>query len=220
MVADCTRDADAARFGQCLQTCRNINPVPEYVALFNDHIAEVDPNAEPDPALFGQVRLAIIHPALDLDRAAHCIDYARELGKEAVTGILHDPAPVFGDLGIDHLAEVRFEPFVRPFLIGAHETRVTGHISGEDGGEAAGRGHGWGRPLRSKVRSLNHSTNSRITTSAPRRPPPFLEAINNARLQLGRIRALDGRCPLGEGCTKSLLISGKCSHKLLTHEAD
>jgi hypothetical protein len=36
--------------------------------LLNDHVAEADTNAEPDPALFGHVRLSIDHPALDLDR--------------------------------------------------------------------------------------------------------------------------------------------------------
>jgi hypothetical protein len=34
------------------------------------------------------------------------------------------------------------EAFVRPFLVLAHQARVTGHISGEDGGKSAGRGHG------------------------------------------------------------------------------
>jgi hypothetical protein len=33
-----------------------------------------------------------------------------------------------------------------------HQPRITCHISSENGGEAAGRGHGWGRPRWSKVR--------------------------------------------------------------------
>src|SRR6516164_6109886 len=38
---------------------------------------------------------------------------------------------------------MRLQPLVCAFLIGPHEARVTGHISGEDSSETAGRGHGW-----------------------------------------------------------------------------
>ena len=38
------------------------------------------------------------HPALNLHSAAHGIDNTRELCQEAVAGVLHDPAPVLGDL--------------------------------------------------------------------------------------------------------------------------
>ena len=38
---------------------------------------------------------------------------------------------------IDQIAEMRFQPFVRPFLVLAHQPRVARHIGGKDRGETA-----------------------------------------------------------------------------------
>src|SRR6516162_9829880 len=93
-----------------------------------------------------------------LHSAPHGIDHTRKLREQAVAGVLYDPAPVFRDLWVDKLRKMGLEAFVRPFLVLAHQARVTGHISGEDGGKAAGRGHvsdssPWGRSS-----SLNSTT--------------------------------------------------------------
>ena len=50
---------------------------------------------------------------------------------------LTTPAPVLGDLRIDQLPEMPFEPLVRPLLIGSPQARIPRHIGGEDRGEAA-----------------------------------------------------------------------------------
>jgi hypothetical protein len=44
---------------------------------------------------------------------------------------------------------MRFEAFVRAFLIGTHQARIADHIGGEDRGETAGGGrvHCWGGAL-------------------------------------------------------------------------
>jgi hypothetical protein len=49
---------------------------------------------------------------------------------------------VLADLRLNQLAKMRFEPLVRPLLIRPHQARITGHVGGEDRGEAADRGHG------------------------------------------------------------------------------
>ena len=36
---------------------------------------------------------------------------------------------------------------MRPFLVGAHQPRVAGHIGGKDRSKTAGRGHGWAGTL-------------------------------------------------------------------------
>jgi hypothetical protein len=46
-------------------------------------------------------RIALGHTQLDLNRAPHPVHHARELGQEAVARVLHDPAPVLGDLRLD-----------------------------------------------------------------------------------------------------------------------
>jgi hypothetical protein len=44
-------DADATRFGQCLQSCRNIDPIAEDVVLLDDHIAQINSDEESDPTV-------------------------------------------------------------------------------------------------------------------------------------------------------------------------
>jgi hypothetical protein len=114
--------------------------------LLYDHVAEVDPDAKPDPSLLRHLRLTVNHSALDLRSAADSIDHARKLCQEAVASVLYDPAPVLADLWIDQFPEVGLEPFVRAFLVGAHQPRVAGYISGKDCGEATGGDHSSGKP--------------------------------------------------------------------------
>jgi len=116
-------------------------PVAENVLLLNDHIAEVDADAEPNPALLGHLGLAVGHPPLDLDRAAHGVDHARKFRQEPVAGVLYDPPSVLPDLGVDQLPEVRGEALVSALFVSTHQARVPRHVGGEDCGEAADRGH-------------------------------------------------------------------------------
>src|SRR6516162_8591905 len=126
MVADGARDADPARRRERLHPGSDIYAVAEDVVLFYDHVAEIDADAEPDPALFGYVRLTVDHPALHLDRAPHDIHHARELGKKAVTGVLYDAATMLLDLRLDQLAEMGLEALVRSLLIGGHKREEPG----------------------------------------------------------------------------------------------
>src|SRR6516165_3258835 len=100
----------------------NINAVAEDVVLFNDYVADIDPDAEPDPTLFGNVRLTVDHPALDLDRTSHRTQNTRKFREHAVAGILDDAAAMLGDLRINQLEEMRLQPFVSAFLIGTHQS--------------------------------------------------------------------------------------------------
>ena len=47
------------------------------------------------------IGVALGHAALNVDGAAHGIDHADEFHQHSVAGRLDDPAPMFGDLGID-----------------------------------------------------------------------------------------------------------------------
>ena len=85
--------------------------------LLRDHVAKVDADAEPDPEVFGHLRLTLGHFTLDLDSTADAIDYARKLCQEAVAGVLYDPAPLLGDLRIDQFPEMGLKPLVRPLLV-------------------------------------------------------------------------------------------------------
>ena len=128
-------------FGECLQPRGYVDAIPEDVVLFGDHVAEVDPDAKLDPLIDRGSRIALDHAPLHVDCAPHGIDHARKLDEHSVAGVLDDPAMVFGYLGIDKRAAMRFEAFVRAFFVRPHQTRIARHIGGEDRGEAADRGH-------------------------------------------------------------------------------
>ena len=89
--------------------------------LLNDHVAEVDANAEPDAPFLAHFGLAVGHPALDLHGAADGIHDTRKLREQAVAGVLHSTAPVLRDLRLDQPSEMRLKAFVCAFLIGAHQ---------------------------------------------------------------------------------------------------
>ena len=65
MVMDGARNADLARRGQLLQTRGDVHPVAIDIALLDDHIADVDADAESDALLLGQLPLALGHAPLD-----------------------------------------------------------------------------------------------------------------------------------------------------------
>jgi hypothetical protein len=142
VIAHHSADADTARFGEGLQSCRDIHAVAEDVVLLDNHVAEVDADAESDTLVLGRFGIAFRHAALDLHGAAHGINDARKLCQEAVAGILYDTASVLLDLRLYQLPEMGLQALVRPLLVGPHQARIARHIGGEDRGKAADRGHG------------------------------------------------------------------------------
>jgi hypothetical protein len=134
-------DADPAGLGERLQPGSDVHPLTEDVVLLGDHVPEVNPDPELDPLLRRDVRVPRGHSPLHLHGAPDGVNHAGELGQQAVAGVLHDPARVLGDLGIDQLTEMGLKPFVRPLLIRPHQARIPRHVGGEDRCEAADRGH-------------------------------------------------------------------------------
>jgi hypothetical protein len=96
--------------------------------FLNDHVAEVDADAELDPLLCRSIRVALGHTALDLCSAPDSINHARELGKETVARVLDNPSSTFRDFWIDEFCEMRLQALVRPLFVDTHKARVTRHI--------------------------------------------------------------------------------------------
>ena len=142
MVADGARDADAARRGQPLQPCRDVDAVAVNVAAVGDHVAEIDPDAKAQAPLLGEVQIAVGHRALNFAGAAHRVDHAGKLRQHAVAGGLDDAAVTLADLRIQQFDEMRLEALVRALLVGTHQARIAHHIGGEDRGETTGGGRG------------------------------------------------------------------------------
>jgi len=135
-------EADCAGLCDALQTRGDIDAVAHQVAVgFLDHVSEMNADAEFDPSLGGQARVALNHGVLHLDGETHGVDHAAELDQRPVAGALHDPPVVNGDRRVDEVASERPEPRQRAILVGAGEPAEADHVGGQDRREFPGLAH-------------------------------------------------------------------------------
>jgi hypothetical protein len=76
-------------------------------------------DAELDASLGRQAGLALDHAVLNLDRAAHGVDYAAKLDDDPVASPFDDAAVAGGDCWVDEVAAQRPEPRESSLLVGA-----------------------------------------------------------------------------------------------------
>jgi hypothetical protein len=114
--------ADAAGLGEGLEARRDVHAVAEDVVALVDDVADVDADAQDDPAVVRDADVAQRHAALEVDREPHRVDDARELEQQAVAHRLDDAAVVLGDLRVDQLAAVRLERGQRAALVAPHQS--------------------------------------------------------------------------------------------------
>jgi hypothetical protein len=113
---------------------RDVDPIAKNVIRFGNHVTEVDPDPKGDALVFNRFRIAVSHPALDLDGTPDGVDHAWKFREQTVARVLDHTTAVLLDLRIDQFPEMRLQPLVRALLISAHQTRITGYISGQDRG--------------------------------------------------------------------------------------
>ena len=132
LIAHGARDADAAGLGEHLETRRDVDAIAEDIVVLDDHVAEIDADAELDPPRRRHIGIAPRHPPLDLGSARHRVNDAAELHQHAVAGRLDDAAPVLGNGGIDELKAMGLEARKRPRLVDLHQPAVADHVGGKD----------------------------------------------------------------------------------------
>ena len=141
-------NADAAGLGQLLQPHRQVDAVAVEIAVFDDHFAEVDADAQLQRQTRGVAGIALGHPLLQLDGAFDRTDGARELDEDAIAHQLENAAAVPGDQRLQHILPARPQRFQRARLVFRHEAAVPHDIGGEYGGKLAlheaGDPGGWG----------------------------------------------------------------------------
>jgi hypothetical protein len=79
---------------------------------------------------------------LHLDRAAHGVDHAAELDKDAVSGSLDDAPVMRGDGRIDQIAAQTAEPRQGAILVRSREPAVADHVRDQNRSNLPGFGHG------------------------------------------------------------------------------
>jgi hypothetical protein len=134
------RERDAARLAHALQPRGDVHAVAVDVVALDQHVAEVDADAEHQAPLRRLARAALEHRALHLRRAPHRVDHARELGEQPVAGGLEDAPAVLGDRRVDEPRAQRLQARERAFLVGAHQAAEADDVGGEDRRQAARRG--------------------------------------------------------------------------------
>ena len=132
MVIGGAGDHHPARFADLLQTSGDVDAIPEQVIALDHHVAEVDADAEDDPALGGHSTLLLRHALLHGDRAGHRIDHRAELRERAIAHQLDDAAMMLGQERIDDLAPQGFQGGKRPGFVHFHEMGVPDDIRRQD----------------------------------------------------------------------------------------
>ena len=110
-------DKHATCIGQGFDPSGDVDAVAIKVVALDDHIAEIDADAQFDAVARRDIRVPLGHRLLHRDRAAHRIYDAGKFHQQTVAGGLDDAPVMGGDLRIDQLAADRLEPCQRPLLI-------------------------------------------------------------------------------------------------------
>ena len=137
LIAYRARHANATGLGEHLEARRHIDAVAEDVLVLDDHVTQIDPDTELDPARRRHIGIPPCHSPLNLGGADHRIDHALEFDQHPVARCLDDPPSILGDGGIDELEPMGFQASKRPILVCLHKPAVSDHVGGEDRSEPA-----------------------------------------------------------------------------------
>ena len=137
LAVDIARDADAAGLGERLEPRRQIDAVAIEIAALDDHIAEIDADAQEDVLIGGYACVLRLHRLLQVDGAFHGVDDAGELDKDAVAHDLEDAPALLRDQWHQDIVTARPQQRHRAGLILLHEPAVADHVGGKNRGEAA-----------------------------------------------------------------------------------
>ncbi len=132
LVVDGAGDPDSAGIGDTLQARRDVDAVAMDVVAFDDHVAQINADAEDDPLVVGLIGGAFRHAFLDFDSALDGFDDARELDQQSVARGLDDAAPTARDGRFDQIIEMGVETRTRSRLILAHETGVSDYVGSQN----------------------------------------------------------------------------------------
>jgi hypothetical protein len=98
-------DEHPAGIGERFDPGSDVDAVAIEVVALDDHVAEIDADAQLDTAVSPDAGVALGHRLLHCDRAADRIDDAGKLYQQPVTGGLDDPALVLRGFELDQLPE-------------------------------------------------------------------------------------------------------------------
>jgi hypothetical protein len=131
LIVGGSRDADAARFGNALKPCRNVDAVAKDVMGLDDHVADIDAHTESNAPVFHVADCKFMNAGLELHGSSDRFDCARKFRQEPVASVLHDVAAVFRNRGLDTVREERCQFGVSSLFVIVHKPRITSHVGGQ-----------------------------------------------------------------------------------------
>jgi hypothetical protein len=170
LVVHAAGQPDLAGLGEGLQPGGDVDPIAVNVGIVDDHLREIDADAELDAASLGHAGIALHHAPLHVERAAHRLDGAGKLGQQAVPGGADEPAAARADCRGYQLVANRLEAIERIFLIRPHQARIARDIGRQDCYEPAihaapdtyralrARGRSYNRPYPANTAKLPPAT--------------------------------------------------------------
>ena len=132
MIADGSRDTDAARRTCCLKPGRHIHRVTMQIRPIGNHVANVDAHTKPNGAIAWDVAVAYLHLLLHLHGAADRPLDAIEHNEQGVASGLDDHATISIDGRVDNFATQRMQPFDRSYVVQPDEATIADHVRMND----------------------------------------------------------------------------------------
>src|SRR5437899_2493993 len=121
LIVGSSRDANAARLCNALKPRRDVDAVPEDIMWFDDHVADVDADAESNSSVFCLTGCEFFDACLELQSGANRFDRAWKLRQEPVAGVLYDAATMFRDRRRNLIREERSQFGMRGLFVMMHE---------------------------------------------------------------------------------------------------
>ena len=123
---------DPARLGQTFEPGGDVDAVAVQVVAIDQHVTEIDADAQADGLLARASGLALDHAALDVHGTGDGLDHARELDQRTVAHEL-DQTPSMGrQQWVDQLGAMILQPGERRRLGRLHEPAVADDIGRQD----------------------------------------------------------------------------------------
>src|SRR6516164_4814958 len=101
MTIDGRRNANATRLGNPFKPRRDVDVVTEDIVRLDDHIANIDSNAEQNARVFWIIDCQVANTLLELGCSPNSRDSTRKFCQQSVPGVLDDATSVFGYCWID-----------------------------------------------------------------------------------------------------------------------
>jgi hypothetical protein len=132
LINNALREADSTGVRYALKPGRNVDPVAKYIVAIADNITKINANAVLNTVLGGDRTVALGHPLLEIEAAAHSVDDATKFHKQTVARRLNDLAAMLFDFGIYEVSKMRLHGAECAFLVHTHQTGITRNVRGDN----------------------------------------------------------------------------------------